>query len=81
MKAILEFNLDNPDDRIAHLRAAKSLDMACVLFEIERNLKKKLEYKVESLGDIDNQTVVDILFEEINDLMKDNNINLEEIIQ
>ena len=43
MKAILEFNLDNPDERIAHLRAAKSLDMACVFFEIERNLKKKLE--------------------------------------
>lgn len=81
MKAILEFNLDNPDDRIAHLRAAKSLDMACVLFEIERNLKKKLEYKVESLGGIDNQMVIDILFEEINGLMKDNNINLEEIIQ
>ena len=44
MKATLDFDLDNPDDRMAHMRAVKSLDMAIVLFELQTNLKKKCEY-------------------------------------
>ena len=43
MKAKLIFDLDNPDDRMAHMRATKSLDMAVVLFEIQTNLKKRCE--------------------------------------
>lgn len=42
MKAKLEFDLDNPDDRIQHLRCISSLDMACVLFEIRHNVRKKM---------------------------------------
>lgn len=34
MKAILEFNLDDPDDAMAHLRCAKSLDMALLIWNI-----------------------------------------------
>lgn len=37
MKATLTFNLDDPDDRMAHLRCVKSLDMAIALFEIKNN--------------------------------------------
>jgi hypothetical protein len=48
MKAILEFDLDNRDDRMAHLRCVKSEDMAWVLFEIMSNLRKKVEFEVES---------------------------------
>jgi hypothetical protein len=33
MTATLEFNLDNPDDRMAHLRCVTSLEMALVIFE------------------------------------------------
>ena len=36
MKAILEFNLDEPDDEKAHLRCVKAMDMACLLHEISR---------------------------------------------
>ena len=37
MKATLTFNLDDPDDRMAHLRCVKSLEMAIALFEIKNN--------------------------------------------
>ena len=47
MKAILEYNLDDADDKMAHLRAVKSLDMAMALWEILYNLKKNMMYKVE----------------------------------
>jgi hypothetical protein len=43
MKATLSYNLNDPDDRMAHMRAVKSLDMASALFDITRNLKKQVE--------------------------------------
>jgi hypothetical protein len=44
MKATLEFNLDDPEDRMAHLRCVHSLDMAIALFDIVYNLRKPVEY-------------------------------------
>ena len=38
MRAIFEFDLEDPDDRQAHLRCTKSLNMACALFELAYNL-------------------------------------------
>jgi len=43
MKAILEFNLDDPDDRMAHMRCVKSTDMAIVLFDIVYNMDRHVE--------------------------------------
>jgi hypothetical protein len=42
MKATLEFDLNEPEDRTEHLRCVKALDMACVLFEIQRNVRKRM---------------------------------------
>ena len=42
-KATLEYNLSDPEDAMAHLRAVKSLDMAMALWDIVHNTKKGLE--------------------------------------
>ena len=81
MKAILEYNLDNKDEAMAHLRAIKSLDMACVLFEIQKNLKRNMERTLETTVDIDAFEAVNLTFSRIYDLMADNNINLDELIE
>ena len=82
MKAILEFNLDNPDDIMAHMRAVKSLDMAILLFEIKSNLKKKCERIVESKeSDYDVYDGIDLVFQQIHDMMYDNGIMLDDLIQ
>ena len=39
-KATLEFDLNEPDDVLAHLRAVKSLDLALALWDIVHNTKK-----------------------------------------
>ena len=43
MRATLRFDMDDPDDRIAHHRCAKSLDMALCLAEIRSLLSKAWE--------------------------------------
>ena len=68
MKAILEFNLEEPEDRMAHLRCVKSRDMAAVLFELTHNTGRKCE-------------TVDDVFDELNGLLEDHNINIDELIQ
>ena len=36
MKATLEFNLDDVEDRMAHYRCVKALDMALALWQIKQ---------------------------------------------
>ena len=38
MKAILEFNLDDPDDRRSHLEATKAKDTLIFLFDVEQQV-------------------------------------------
>lgn len=75
MKAILEYNMDNPDDQLAHLRAVHSINMAIAIFEIQNNLKRKLEeiYNI-------NHNTLDLVFEEINNIFESNNINIDKLI-
>ena len=82
MKAVLEFDLNDPDDRMAHLRAIKSLDMTIALFEIQANLKKRCERIAESKeGDLDVYDGIDLVFQHISELMYDNGIIIDDLIQ
>ena len=43
-KAILEYNLDEVDDRDAHLRAIKSLSLTLALWEMDQYLRSEMKY-------------------------------------
>jgi hypothetical protein len=80
MKAKLEFDLNDPDDRMAHLRAVKSLDMASALFEITR-LKKQVERRFdEDTTECDSFDVIQDVFDRIYEVLGDNNIDVDELI-
>ena len=81
MKATLSYNLNDPDDRMAHMRAVKSLDMASALFEITRNLKKQVERRFEDETiEYDSFDVIQEVFDRIFEIMGDNNIDIDELI-
>ena len=75
MKAILEFSL--PDERKEHLRAVKATDMAIALFDIIYNARKRVENEVETLPSSNSG---DVTFEVIFDIIRENNINIDELI-
>ena len=80
MKAKLEFDLNDPDDRMAHLRAVKSLDMALALFDITR-LKKQVEIRFEAdTTEYDSFDVIQDVFDRIYQVLSDNNIDIDELI-
>lgn len=80
MRAKLEFDLNEPEERMEHLRCLKALDMACVLFELQYNLKRSLESELEASTIKNPYEVLDILFQRIMDLYDQQNINIEEIM-
>lgn len=79
-KAILEYNLDDADDSMAHLRAVKSLDMALVLWEMAYNTKKKICNEIEFQEIKDPYEVVDRIMEKLHEEMNDRGINLDELV-
>ena len=84
-KAILEFDLNDYDDNMAHKRAVKSTDLALALWEIEMNLRKKLERELESKElkneDVEVYDVIDMCMENIINTIRDHNIDVEDLIQ
>ena len=65
MKAVLRFNLDDPDDQMAHKRCLESTKMAIALFEILNNSWRNVD-------------TADDLKTKIEDICSD--INLNELI-
>ena len=78
-KAKLEYDLNDLDDRMAHFRAVKSLDMSIVLFEFLYNSRKELRYRLEE-KDMSAYDAIDMVFDKFRDLLDENNINVDELI-
>ena len=78
-KATLEFDLNDSDDRMAHLRAVKSLDMAMALWDIVHNTKKGLEWSMEG-KEIDKYDALELVYEKIHEILGDHNIITDELI-
>jgi hypothetical protein len=76
-KAILKFDLTDPDDKMDHFRCIKALDMACVLFEIRYNLRRNAERAAES-SEI---SATDFIFDQIDGLFDGHNINIDELLR
>jgi hypothetical protein len=78
-KATLEFDLNEPDDVMAHLRAVKSLDMAIALWDIVHNTKKGIEWSLEG-KEVDKYETLELVFEKIFEILNEHNINTDELI-
>jgi len=79
MKAKLEFDLDDFDDRMAHLRCVKSTDMASILFEMSTNARKRIIMGSECGEEY--YKGVDDVFNKLRELMEEHNINIDELIR
>ena len=78
MKAILEFNLDEHDDRVSHLRAVKALDMALVLWDIDQYLRGLIKH-----GDLDDKVydALDATRDKLYEFMNQRDITIDSILE
>lgn len=86
-KAVLKFDLSDPDDLQDFKRAIKANDMAFAFFDIFRNMKKSLEWDIEAKvseskdkGEVfDAFDALDLIYDAMYQKLEDNNINIEEL--
>jgi hypothetical protein len=77
--AKLEYNLNDQDDQIAHLRAVKSLDLVMVLWDMDGYLRAETKYAPDSI----NPEVYDTLQsvrDKLHEIMSKHSIDLDELI-
>lgn len=79
-KAILSWDLKDPDELIDFNRCLKAKDMASVLWEFMRNTRKEIEWKIETDARLDKFDAIDIIYDKMNALLDIDNINIDEII-
>lgn len=65
-KAVLEYDLDNNEDALAHLKAVKSTDAFIALWDVTELFRQKLKY-----SDLDDITfnVIEKMQDEFNDIL------------
>jgi hypothetical protein len=79
MKAKLEFDLDNPDDKMEHMRCIKATDMALMLWDIKQKIRRKLKYNEDLSEDELHQW--EVMQDEFYSIADDYGINLDLLIQ
>lgn len=79
MKAILEFNLDEQDDEMAHKRAVKSLDMALTLWDIDGYLRGQIKHAPDSMSPEVYSSLQDVR-DKLYEIMSKHSIDLDELI-
>ena len=77
-KAILEFDLNEPDDASAHKRAVMSYELTAALLDIEEYLRTQTKYNDKLKEDAYN--ALEDARNEFYCILKNRNISLEELI-
>jgi hypothetical protein len=83
MTATLTFDLNDHDERQAHMRCVKSLDMALVLWEIETRMRRLTDDSISNF-ELHNQVAmrqaVELTLDYVRDFMAEHNINLDDLV-
>ena len=80
-KAILKYDISNPEDSQDFKRAVKSFDMAMALWDILQ-LKKKMENRFDGQDNTNNDVFdgIDAMAEGIGDILDKHSIIVDELI-
>lgn len=80
MKAILEFNLDEPVDEAAHMRAIKATDMAVVLWDMDQYLRGLIKYAPDTMNSEVYGTLEEVR-DKLHQLMNERVVDLDELLK
>ena len=79
-KAILEFDLNEPDDKEAHKRAVKSLDMALALWDMDQYLRSQIKYSDEYELTDEQYNTLEETRDKLHKILSEYNISFDELI-
>lgn len=77
--AKLEYDLNDQDDQIAHLRAVKSLDLVMVLWDMDGYLRAETKHAPDSMSPEVYDTLLGVR-DKLHELMSKHSIDLDDLI-
>ena len=80
MKAILEFDLNDNEDQVAHMRAIKALDMALTLWDMEQYLRSETKYAPDSINPKVYEKLQDVRLK-LREIMSKRSIDLDDLLK
>jgi hypothetical protein len=80
-KAILKFDLNDFDDRMAHLRAVKSLDLSMAIWDILQ-LRKTMERRYENIDNTNNDVFdgIEAMSVGISEILDEYGIKIDDLV-
>jgi len=78
-KGILEFDLNEPDEVMAHMRCVKSLDLALTLWDMDEYLRGETKYAPDSMSSEVYGVLKDVR-SKLHEIMSKHSIDLDELI-
>jgi len=79
-KAKLIYDLNDPDDTKAFLRATKSMDMALVIWEFVYNTRKRVEWEIDNKN-MSAYDTLDFIMEDFSNRMDEHGIIIDDLIE
>ena len=80
MKAILEFDLNESDDKVAHKRAVKALDLCLVLWDMDQYLRSQTKYAPDDMPDVVYEAL-EKAREQLHEIKREYNVSLDELLK
>lgn len=77
METVLNFDLNDHEDKMAHMRCIKATEMAIVLFDMTQ-IYSKFEFEAENADGI---YILEKVQEYVHDLLKEYSLNLDDLIE
>ena len=81
MKAVMEFDLDDRDDKYRFIRCNKSLEMAIVIFEFLYNTHKRVERELDADEDIGRYATLELVYTKFRELLEERHIDIDDLIE
>ena len=78
-KAILSWDLTDPDELMDFNSCLKAKSLAMVLWEFMRNTRKEVEWKVENDVRLDRFDAIDIVYDKMSMLLDEHDIDLDKL--
>lgn len=79
-KAILEFDLNELEDKWSHMRAVKSLDMALCLWDIDQYLRAQTKYAPDSMPE-EVYDALDKARDEFYRILNEHDVNIDKLLK
>lgn len=77
-KGILEFDLNEPDDRQGHLRAVKALDIMLALWDVDQYLRSQTKYNEDLTQEA--YDALDRAREEFYQILNKHGVSMDELL-